>query len=156
MDPRGWGVRPAAGWTVVEALIVLAVIGLVAALLVPYFLGRIQTAKLARAMAEIRSIEADLEAYQAENADLPDDLDGVGHGGDRDPWGSPYRYLPFKGNNWKGQARKDRFLVPINSTYDLYSMGRDGDTRRPLTPPPSWDDILRANDGEYLGLAADY
>jgi general secretion pathway protein G len=144
------------GWTLVEGLTVLAIVGALGTLLVPYLLGRLQTAKLARAMAEIRAIEADLEVYQAEHADLPADLHAVGRGDDRDPWGNPYRYFPFKGNSWKGQARKDRFLVPINSTYDLYSMGRDGDTRRPLTPPPSWDDVLRANDGEYLGLAANY
>lgn len=144
------------GWSLIEALTVLAVLGMLGALIVPYVLGRVQTAKVARAMAEIRAIEADLEAYQADRAELPDTLAGVGHADRVDPWGNPYRYFPFKGKNWKGQARKDRFLVPINSTYDLYSMGQDGETRRPLTPPPSWDDVLRANDGDFLGLASEY
>jgi len=144
------------GWTLLEALIAVALVGVLATIAVPFFLNWLLKAKVARAMADLRAIEADLEVYQAEFADLPDDLDAVGKGDLRDPWGSEYRYFAFKGPGWKGQARKDRFLVPINSTYDLYSEGADRDTRKPLTPPPSWDDILRANDGAFLGLAHEY
>jgi general secretion pathway protein G len=53
-------------------------------------------------------------------------------------------------------ARKDRFLVPINSTYDLYSMGADGKSVLPLTAKHSHDDIIRANDGTYIGVAELY
>ncbi len=55
-----------------------------------------------------------------------------------------------------GGARKDRFLVPINSDFDIYSMGRDGQTIPPLTAPKSHDDILRASDGGFYGLAANF
>jgi general secretion pathway protein G len=55
-----------------------------------------------------------------------------------------------------GQVRKDRNLVPINSRYDLYSMGADGRSVPPLTAQESRDDIIRANDGGYVGLAAGY
>ena len=55
-----------------------------------------------------------------------------------------------------GGARKDRFLVPINSDFDIYSMGRDGQTVPPLTAPKSHDDILRASDGGFYGLAANF
>jgi general secretion pathway protein G len=55
-----------------------------------------------------------------------------------------------------GKVRKDRFLVPINSTYDLYSMGADGRSVGPLTAAMSRDDIIRANDGAYVGLAEGY
>ena len=48
---------------------------------------------------------------------------------------------------------KDRFLVPINSDFDLYSMGKDGKSQMPLTAKDSRDDIIRANDGAYIGLA---
>ncbi|MBW2244968.1 MAG: prepilin-type cleavage/methylation domain-containing protein, partial [Deltaproteobacteria bacterium] len=54
------------------------------------------------------------------------------------------------------QARKDRFLVPINTSFDLYSMGKDGQTRAPLNPPVSRDDVVRANDGSFIGLAERY
>ena len=53
-------------------------------------------------------------------------------------------------------ARKDRFLVPINSTYDLYSVGKDGKTVAALTAKASKDDIVRANDGAFIGLAVKY
>jgi len=46
--------------------------------------------------------------------------------------------------------------VPINSTYDLYSMGADGRTATPLTAAISRDDIIRANDGQYVGFAENY
>jgi general secretion pathway protein G len=52
--------------------------------------------------------------------------------------------------------RKDRFLVPINTDYDLYSMGKDGRSSPPLTAKASRDDIIRANDGAYIGLASNY
>jgi general secretion pathway protein G len=57
----------------------------------------------------------------------------------------------MKGN---GQARKDRFLVPLNDDYDLYSMGKDGTSSPPLTAKVSQDDIIRANNGSYVGLAS--
>jgi general secretion pathway protein G len=51
----------------------------------------------------------------------------------------------------QGTLRKDRNLVPINSDYDLYSLGPDGETRPPLTAGPSRDDIARAADGSFVG-----
>ena len=52
--------------------------------------------------------------------------------------------------------RKDRFLVPINSDYDLYSVGRDGESVAPLTAAKSHDDIVRAANGAYVGLAENF
>jgi general secretion pathway protein G len=53
-------------------------------------------------------------------------------------------------------AVKDRNLVPINYDYDLYSVGKDGQTQPPLTVQASWDDVIRANGGGYVGLARLY
>ena len=52
--------------------------------------------------------------------------------------------------------RMDRFLHPINSDYDLYSMGKDGETVLPLTARKSHDDVIRANDGSFVGLAVEF
>jgi general secretion pathway protein G len=52
-----------------------------------------------------------------------------------------------------GQARKSRFLVPINSDFDLFSPGPDGDWVGPLTAQKSQDDIIRANNGDFVGPA---
>ena len=64
--------------------------------------------------------------------------------------------LNFETVKGKGKMRKDRFLVPINSDYDLYSMGEGGTSVPPLTAKSSRDDIIRANDGQFVGLAEKY
>lgn len=53
-------------------------------------------------------------------------------------------------------VRKDRFLVPINSDYDLYSVGADDKTRPQLQDRVSRDDIIRASNGAYFGRAANF
>ncbi len=60
------------------------------------------------------------------------------------------------GGNVVGQARKDRFLVPINSDYDLYSLGKDGRSVAALTAKDSRDDVVRASDGAFIGLASNF
>jgi general secretion pathway protein G len=72
-----------------------------------------------------------------------------------DPWGAPYVYLNLDGVPI-GLMRKDQALVPINSDYDLYSKGPDGASVAPLTAVTSRDDIVRANNGSFIGIASDY
>jgi general secretion pathway protein G len=64
-------------------------------------------------------------------------------------------FASLKGGGASGK-RKDRFLVPVNSTYDLYSLGKDGKSRRSFTASASHDDIVRANDGGFIGLASNF
>jgi general secretion pathway protein G len=45
----------------------------------------------------------------------------------------------------------DRFGVPLNTTYDLYSVGKDNSTSGSLNSSVSFDDVVRANDGGFLG-----
>ena len=72
-----------------------------------------------------------------------------------DPWGNRYVYLRITGSN-RGSLRKDRFLVPINSDFDLYSMGIDGESKAPLNTKVSQDDVVRALDGGFIGLAEEF
>jgi general secretion pathway protein G len=44
----------------------------------------------------------------------------------------------------------------LNSDFDLYSKGRDRDSKLPLTAEASRDDIVRANNGGFIGLAKNY
>ena len=53
-------------------------------------------------------------------------------------------------------VRKDKNLHPLNTDFDLYSLGRDGDSKLPLTAATSRDDILRANNGAFIGRAENY
>ncbi|MCK5254491.1 MAG: prepilin-type cleavage/methylation domain-containing protein, partial [Deltaproteobacteria bacterium] len=70
-------------------------------------------------------------------------------------WGNPYQYNDLN-NIPPGLWRKDKNLVPLNSDYDLWSNGKDGKTNVALTAKASYDDIIRANDGAYIGLATGY
>jgi len=47
-------------------------------------------------------------------------------------------------------------MVPVNTDFDLYSMGKDGKSRAPFTAKASHDDIVRANDGKFIGLVSEY
>jgi general secretion pathway protein G len=97
-----------------------------------------------------------INRFQANQGAYPASLADVGFAALRDPWSNPYQYLDFSGVKGKGQFRKDRNLVPIDSDYDLYSMGPDGDSVPPLTAAASRYDIVRANDGHFIGKAEDY
>jgi general secretion pathway protein G len=55
-----------------------------------------------------------------------------------------------------GQKRKDKNLIPINSDFDLFSMGPDGMSTSPLTANISRDDIVRGRNGDFYGVAVDY
>jgi len=144
------------GFTILELLTVIAIVGALSAIAIPAYTDYIEKAKETRAVADILMLEKDIGAYEIINKTLPDSLDDMGRGSFEDPWGNPYRYLNFAKVKGKGKMRKDRFLVPINSTYDLYSMGKDGKSSSPLTAKSSYDDIIRANDGGYIGPAFSY
>ena len=144
------------GFTILELLTVIAIVGALSAIAIPAYTNYIEKAKETRAIADILTLEKDIEAYEIINETLPDSLDDVGRGSFEDPWGNPYRYLNFTKTQGTGKMRKDRFMVPINTFYDLYSMGKDGKSSSPLTARSSYDDIIRANDGGYIGPAYSY
>ena len=150
--------RSEGGFTLAELLIVMAIISTLSAIAVPVIADVTERAKVSRAIADIKKMEGEIAAFEILNSRLPTNLGEIGRGGIKDAWGNPYEYLNFAaaGPSSRGHARKDHFLVPLNSTYDLYSKGRDGDSRAPLTARASRDDIIRANDGGYIGLASNY
>ncbi|MCD4720299.1 MAG: prepilin-type N-terminal cleavage/methylation domain-containing protein [Desulfobacula sp.] len=143
------------GFTLIELMIVIAIIGTLAGLAVPSYINYIERTKMLRVISEIRLIEKELFAYQMEHNTLPDNLDEIGLGNLRDPWNNPYEYLPVAGTP-KGKLRKDHFMVPVNTDFDLYSKGQDGKSRSPFTAKASRDDIVRANNGQYVGSVAGY
>lgn len=135
---------------------VVVVIGLLARIGSQRYWGYLDRVKVAKAIGDIKTIQTDVDSFENENNRLPIDIGEIGRTALLDPWGNPYVYAPFPGGNPTGQARKDRSLVPINSTYDLYSKGPDGASVGPLTAARSRDDIVRANDGGFIGQAINF
>lgn len=146
---------PNGGFTLIELLIVVVIVGILATLAIPNYNRVRERAMVARAIGDIRTLQQDLSEYEIVNGAFPASLNTIGRGTLLDPWGNPFQYLPIAGAS-RGQLRKDRFLVPINSDFDLYSMGPDGRSQGPLTSAQSRDDIVRANNGGYVGVASGY
>ena len=143
------------GFTLLELMIAVIVAGLMAAIALPVYSGAIQRARIVQATGDMNRVESALERFRA-NGVLPPNLAAVGMDTLNDPWGNPYQYLNIEAGVNRGAVRKDRNLVPLNTDYDLYSMGKDGISRPPLTARPSRDDIVRAGNGSYMGLAEDF
>lgn len=147
------------GLTIVELLIAIAIIGTLTAIAIPMYTGYVESARVQSAITDIKTISLVIEKFRADrnNMSLPNSLANINYANYLDPWGNPYQYLNIQAlGGGCGPCRKDRFIVPINTDYDLYSMGKDGQSAPPLTAAGSRDDIIRANDGAYIGPAQGY
>lgn len=145
----------ARGFTLVELLIAVAIVGVLAAIAIPAYSDYTEKARVYDATTAIAAMSVQIEHYFQENRVYPDSLADVKLDGKVDPWGKPYQYLNLV-KNGNGGARRNKNLVPLNSDFDLYSKGKDNDMRLPISHATSKDDVLRANDGKFLGLAAKY
>ncbi len=143
-------------FTLIEILVTVAILSVLAFLALPAYDDYRERVRVAQAVTDIGYLQSQIKVFIDDNRSPPDDLAQIGQGGKLDPWGNPYQYLNLTTSKGKGQARKNRNLVPINSDYDLYSMGKDGASVGPLTAKASRDDIVRANDGRFIGIAKDY
>lgn len=144
------------GFSLVELMIVAGIIMTLAALAIPSMMAARDAARYTKAVGDIYTLEKDILTYDVSNGTLPNTLADVGRGDLLDPWGNPYVYTNYGDVTKKNLIRKDRFLHPMNSDYDLFSAGADGKWKPPITAAVSHDDILRANDGAYVGLASQY
>ncbi len=149
--------RQNGGFSITELMLAVTILAIAASIAIPAYQGHIQASEVGRVIQEMKLIELSVENYKLDGGNYPDSLSDVGIDL-LDPWGNPYQYLPIEGagNKAKGQQRKDHSLVPINSDFDLYSMGEDGASAPPLTAASSKDDIVRANNGAYYGYGRDY
>jgi len=127
---RALPMRRAAGFTLIEIMVVVIIIGLLAAVIVPTVISKVDDAKIAKAKQDIQSLEAALSMYYLDNSKYPTSEQGltaliqqptdptIKHwraGGylervSKDPWGAEYLYV-FPGTHGK--------------PYDLYTLGAD-------------------------------
>lgn len=150
--------RERRGFTVVELVIVLVIMGVLVAVAIPSYLSYRQGAKAKEAVFKLRAMEPEIARYLFEKGRLPDELSDAVDPVPQDPWGNPYEYLNLQNGDpgINGQRRRDKNLNPVNTDYDLYSRGPDGQTAAQFMAQKARDDIVRANDGEFLGVAEDY
>lgn len=144
------------GFTLVELLISISIVALLSAVALPSYRDHVDRVDNSLAAKDIMMIDQAIERFYYDTNTYPASLDMVGYGGLQDPWGNPYEYLRFDESTRRGEMRKDRNLVPVNNDYDLYSMGKDGRSSKPFTSAHGRDDIVRANNGRFIGLAEDY
>ena len=145
LDPKGF--------TILELLVVTMIIGTLSTMVAPSLQRAREQALVGVAIAEIRIISSELEIYIAIEFEPPVSLAAIDRATLLDPWGNPYMYVKL--GNGNGQARKNKFQVPLNDDYDLGSAGPDGLSKNALTALDSKDDILRAWNGAFSGLASD-
>jgi general secretion pathway protein G len=122
--------RVGAGFTLIEIMVVVVIIGLLAAMIAPQIMGRLSQAEVTRARQDIRAIETALNVYRLDNFRYPTSDEGltalVTNPGEAaapnwqrggylksiplDPWRRPYLYLN------PGQ----------HGEFDIYTLGADG------------------------------
>ena len=127
---RAGGSQQARGFTLIEIMVVVVIIGLLAALVVPNLMGRVGQASVTKAKADVQAIETALTMYKLDNFNYPSSAAGLlalvqkpsddsapnwRSGGylkriPKDPWGNEYQYSQ-PGTH--------------GGEFDLYSFGAD-------------------------------
>ena len=121
------------GFTLIEILVVIIVLGMLAALVGPRILGRVSEAKSATARTQIELLGLGLDNYRLDNGSYPtteQGLDALNEKPTREPlagnWRGPYLRKAIPVDPW-GRAYVYRSPGESNpSGYDLLTLGRDG------------------------------
>lgn len=121
------------GFTLIEIIVAVAILAILASIVVPRVLGRLEDANLAKARTEIAVLSSALNLYKLDNFVYPSSDQGL-QALVAQPGGSP------EARNWRaggylegGRLPKDpwgrdyQYLSPgQHGEFDVYSLGRDG------------------------------
>lgn len=144
------------GMSLLELMLVVGLIAILSAVAVPTYTAYQERARVAQAVRDITEISQRIERFRTAQQRLPDDLSDVASDGLRDPWGRAYVYYDYAEGRSPDPTRRDRNLRPLNTDYDLYSVGKDGLSRKQLSHSESEDDVVRALDGSFVGRGEDF
>jgi len=152
------------GFTIAEFVISAMVATLLLTMMIPATMNLIKQAKEDKVVIDLKAIAEKVDEFRKHNSRYPLSLMEVYTAMPIDPWGNAYQYLniaddPGHGHghgNGNGKQRKYKNEKAINEDYDLYSMGSDGKSAPPLTAGPSQDDVIRANNGHFIGIVTEY
>lgn len=147
------------GFSLVELMLVVALLAAVALIAVPAYQGVVERARISQAVRDIGELAMALERRRTTAGSYPASLAELGGGlPELDPWGRPYRYLAIdvRPRPSVGSVRRDKNLNPLNRDFDLYSVGPDGQTQTQLSGARARDDIVRAGNGSFIGKAEDH
>jgi general secretion pathway protein G len=150
------GVGRARGMSIVELMLTVLIVMVLAVIGVASYSNYRERIRVSQAVTDISAMSAQIKHYMVDNSGPPASLAEIGLGNRIDPWGRPYFYLDLTTQKGKGKSRRDKKLNPLNSDFDLYSAGKDGLTQTQLTAHNSRDDVIRARDGKFIGLASDF
>jgi general secretion pathway protein G len=150
--------RTSNGFGLLELMVTLVIASLLISLAIPAYDRYTERARVARAIGDISAIALEIEKFRLVNdAPPPVSLNALPIPVPLDPWQRPYQFLSIAAAGpGAGGFRKDGNLNPLNTDFDLFSLGKDGDSRGPLNAAASRDDIIRANNGAFVGRAEDY
>jgi general secretion pathway protein G len=106
---------------------------------------------VAKAIGDIQAMRSDILAQDS----LPASLASINRQSLLDPWGHPYVYFRLASANGAPgvTGRTDKFGNPVNSGFDLYSLGKDGASAQSFSASVSQDDVALGRDGGFIGLA---
>lgn len=119
----GWQ-RSASGFSLIELLVVLVILGLIAGLVVPNIIGRTEVAKSRAAKAAVQQLSSAVDGYYLDVGNPPDSLeDLVREPGGVDNWRGPYAKSSLITDPWGNQYQ---YIYPgDHGEYDIISYGAD-------------------------------